>query len=193
VEHPPVFRLIAGLGNPGREYEGTRHNIGFQVLDELARRFATGFRFESKWDSDVAVSGGRTFMKPKTFMNLSGEAVSEFVRYYRIEPSEVLVVCDDAAIPLGDLRMRKNGSSGGQNGLESVLIHLSTEAVPRLRVGIGAAIEGVPMDRHVLGKFLPEERSLVEEVIGRAADAIEYANAHGIDSAMNVYNKKKSL
>lgn len=191
MEHAAVFRLIAGLGNPGRQYVGTRHNAGFLVVDELARRAAVEFRFEPKWDAEVAVCGGRILMKPQTFMNLSGESVGNYARYHRLEPSEVLVISDDAALSLGDLRLRKSGSAGGQNGLESILIHLGTESVPRLRVGIGAA-SGTLHD-HVLGKFLPEEISVLEAAVDRAADAVEYANAHGMEAAMNIYNQKPTV
>lgn len=189
MENAAVFRLVVGLGNPGREYTGTRHNVGFLVVDELARRSAAEFRFDSKWNAEVAICGGRTLMKPQTFMNLSGDAVGDFARYFKLTSDQVLVVLDDAALPLGSLRLRKSGSAGGQNGLESVLVHLATEAVPRLRVGIGEP-DGRPLHDHVLGRFSPEETPLVERAIGRAADAFEYANAHGIESAMNQFNQK---
>jgi peptidyl-tRNA hydrolase, PTH1 family len=188
VEQASVFRLIVGLGNPGRQYFGTRHNAGFLIADELARRFATEFRFEPKWDAEVAPCGGRLLMKPQTFMNLSGEAVENYARYHRISPSEVLVVLDDAAIPLGELRLRPSGSAGGHNGLESVLMHLATESVPRLRFGIGSA-SGALVD-HVLGKFQTAELAAVEASVSRAADAAEFASAHGLEAAMNLYNKK---
>ncbi len=187
MEHA-VFRLIVGLGNPGRQYADTRHNAGFLVLDELARRVATEFRFEPKWDAEVAQCGGRLLMKPQTFMNLSGAAVGNYARYYRLELSEVLVVLDDVAFPLGELRMRKTGSAGGHNGLESVLMHMGTEAIPRLRFGIGGA--NGSLHDHVLGKFQAEERETLQASVGRAADAIEYANAHGLEAAMNIYNQK---
>lgn len=186
-----VFRLVAGLGNPGRQFAGTRHNVGFLVLDELARRAAVSFQSEPKWDAEVAPCGGRMLIKPQTFMNLSGESVGNYARYYRLEPSEVLVILDDAALSFGDLRLRKTGSAGGHNGLESILVHLGTEAVPRLRFGIGAA--SGPLHDHVLGKFHPEELSALETTIGRAADAVEHANAHGFESAMNIYNQKPTL
>lgn len=191
MEHAAVFRLIAGLGNPGRQYAGTRHNAGFAVVDELARRCAAEFRFEPKWDAEVASCGGRIFMKPQTFMNLSGEAVGNYARYYRLAPEEVLVVIDDVALSFGDLRLRKSGSPGGHNGLESVLMHLGTEAVPRLRVGIGAASGA--LHSHVLGQFTPEEKTRLDDLYSRAADAVEYANAHGVESAMNIYNKKTTV
>lgn len=191
MEHAVVFRLIAGLGNPGRQYAGTRHNAGFFVLDELARRAATAFQFDAKWDSEVASCGGRTLMKPQTFMNLSGEAVGNYARYHRLDPAEVLVVFDDTALPLGDLRMRRTGSAGGHNGLRSIIAHLGTEDIPRLRVGIGAA-KGT-LHNHVLGKFSDDELPAVHLAVERAADAVEHANAHGFEAAMNIYNKKQTL
>lgn len=187
MEHA-VFRLIVGLGNPGRQYADTRHNAGFLVLDELARRMAVEFRFESKWDAEVAQCGGRLLMKPQTFMNLSGAAVGNYAKYFRLDPSEVLVILDDVAFPLGEMRLRRTGSPGGHNGLESVLMHLATEAVPRLRFGIGAA--GSSLHDHVLGKFHPDEREDLFVSVGRAADAVDYANAHGLEAAMNIYNQK---
>lgn len=191
MEHAAIFRLVAGLGNPGPQYTGTRHNAGFLVLDELARRAGVSFRFDPKWDAEVASLGGRLLMKPQTFMNLSGESIGNYVRYHRLTPSEVLVILDDVALPLGELRLRKSGSAGGHNGLESALIHLSTEGVPRLRVGIGAA--GGALQDHVLGKFRPDEIPALEASIVRAADAAEYANAHGLEAAMNQYNQKPTV
>lgn len=190
MEKPPAFRLVACLGNPGREYTGTRHNIGFLVADELARRSAVNFTFDPKWNSDTARVGGRTLMKPQTFMNLSGEAVGEFTRYFKIPSNEVMVILDDISLPLGKLRLRKSGSSGGHNGLESILVHLGTESVPRLRVGIGGP-EGRALHDHVLGKFEDSEISAVEEGVTRASDAFEFANAHGLDAAMNQFNQNK--
>jgi len=189
MEHEPVFRLVVGLGNPGERYTGTRHNAGFDVVDELARRAASPFSFEQKWDAQIATCGGRNYMKPQTFMNLSGEAVANYTRYFRIEASEVLVILDDACLPLGELRLRRNGGSGGHNGLESVMVHLGTEAVPRLRVGIGDRGQ-IPLDEFVLSKFSIDERPLAEKGVLRAADAADQANAHGIEAAMNTFNNQ---
>lgn len=189
MDKPAAFRLVACLGNPGQKFAGTRHNIGFQFADELARRSLCDFKIDTKWNAETAQSGGRTFMKPQTFMNLSGESVGEFSRYYKIQPAEVLVVIDDISLPLGTLRLRKSGSSGGHNGLESILVHLGTEAVPRLRIGIGAPGNST-LHNHVLGRFEKDELPLVEDAVLRAADAFEYANARGIDAAMNQFNQK---
>jgi PTH1 family peptidyl-tRNA hydrolase len=189
VENAAVFRLLAGLGNPGREHYGTRHNVGFLVAEELARRAAAVFRFDPKWNAEVAVCGGRVLMKPQTYMNLSGEAVGGYARYFKLQSDEVFVVLDDVSLPLGALRMRKSGSAGGHNGLESVLVHFATENVPRLRVGIGAP-DGRPLHDHVLGAFSEDEKPAVERAVSLAADAFEFANAHGIDAAMNRFNQK---
>jgi PTH1 family peptidyl-tRNA hydrolase len=189
VEKPAAFRLVACLGNPGRQYENTRHNVGFLVADELARRSVAAFSFDSNWNSDIAKVGGRTLMKPKTFMNLSGEAVGDFARYYKIPSQEVMVVLDDTSLPLGMVRLRKSGTAGGHNGLESVLVHLGTEKVPRLRVGIGRPDRSTLHD-HVLGTFEAEELPALAESVARATDAFEYANAHGMDAAMNQFNQR---
>ena len=189
MEQPAVFRLVAGLGNPGQEYVGTRHNVGFLVADELARRSACQFSFNTKWNSNVAACGGRTILKPQTFMNLSGEAVADYARYFKLERGEIMVIIDDASLPLGALRLRRSGTAGGHNGLESILVHLGSEAVPRLRVGIGAP-EGRGLHDHVLGKFEPDEMPALQEAVSRAADAFEFANARGIEAAMNQFNQK---
>lgn len=158
------------------------------VGDELARRSVTTFTFDQKWNAETAKTGGRTLMKPQTFMNLSGEAVGEFSRYYKVPPSEVMVILDDTSLPLGMMRLRKSGSAGGHNGLESILVHMGTEAVPRLRVGIGKPESS--LHNHVLGGFRPDELPLLAESVSRASDAFEYANAHGIEAAMNQFNQK---
>jgi len=188
VESTSAFRLVACLGNPGSQYQNTRHNIGFMVGDELARRSVTTFTFDPKWNAKTARVGGRTLMKPQTFMNLSGEAVGEFSRYYKIPASEIMVILDDTSLPLGMLRLRKSGSSGGHNGLESILVHTGTEAVPRLRVGIGKPES--TLHNHVLGGFRQDELPALADSVNRASDAFEYANAHGIEAAMNQFNQK---
>jgi peptidyl-tRNA hydrolase, PTH1 family len=192
VENSPVFLLVVGLGNPGERYAKTRHNAGFAVIDELARRTACTFDFESTWDADVARCGGRLLMKPRTFMNLSGEAVGNYVRAFRLEPARVLVVLDDASLPLGELRLRPSGGSGGHNGLESVLLHMGTSLVPRLRIGVGAPPDQIPLDEYVLSGFSSGEVPLARESFMRAADAIEHANARGIEHAMTIFNQKQN-
>ena len=189
------IRLVAGLGNPGREYEGTRHNIGFAVIDLLARRLGASFSKETKWDAYVAKvpqSPDVSLLKPTTYMNLSGESVGEYARFYRIPPSSTLVILDDVSLPLGTLRLRREGGAGGQNGLKSVLIHFSTEQVPRLRVGVGGNSPEVDLSHHVLSRFRPEEQSQASDAISRAADAAICALESGLENAMNLYNATPS-
>ena len=195
MEHAPIFRLIVGLGNPGRQYAGTRHNVGFLVLDELAQRAPRkAFHFESKWNAEIAQNGECFLMKPQTFMNRSGESVGHYARYHRLEPTEVLVVLDDVALPFGDLRLRKSGSAGGHNGLASILTHLDSETVPRLRFGVGEANGAqTTLTSHVLGRFSPSESETLPSAIDRAADAVTRAGSHGVDDAMNLYNQKTTL
>ena len=183
--HEPLFRLIAGLGNPGREYENTRHNAGFMIMDRLAERAGVPFRKESKWDAAVANASGLLLCKPQSYMNLSGEPLAALARFYKIEPSQMLAVYDDVALPLGKLRIRPGGSSGGHNGMTSILQHMGD--IPRLRIGIGAA-DGQPMVQHVLGKFSVDERPVLAEAIDRAVAAIDCLQKDGLDAAMNQFN-----
>ena len=184
------IRLLAGLGNPGAEYVGTRHNIGFATVDFFAQRQGViAFERQEKWDAMVAKSGELIFIKPLTFMNHSGEAVAAVADFYKITPASILIVLDDFALPLGRLRIRQTGGPGGHNGLESVIMHLGTEEVPRLRLGIGAAPERGSVD-YVLSRFFEEERSTVMAMVERAADAIKCTIDNGIVSAMNRFNKE---
>ena len=181
------IRLVAGLGNPGREYQRTRHNVGFMVLDRLAADAGIAWEFSEKWKAGWAKSDV-IWVKPATFMNRSGQAVAAIANFYKIAAEEVLVVLDDLALPLGRLRIRSQGSSGGQNGLESVLEHLGTDAVPRLRVGIGAAPSHGAVD-YVLGRFFAEEQPLLDTTLKRAAEAVKCAVDKGPIAAMNVFNQ----
>jgi PTH1 family peptidyl-tRNA hydrolase len=183
--HEPLFRLVAGLGNPGREYEETRHNAGFMIVDRLAQRAGVPFRHEAKWNAAIASADGVILCKPQGFMNLSGEPIAAVARYYKIPPGQILAIFDDVALPLGRIRIRPSGSSGGHNGMESILGHIGD--IARLRVGIGAA-DGRPMTDHVLGKFLPAERPVLDEAIARAVEAIDCLQRAGIDTAMNQFN-----
>lgn len=181
------FRLIVGLGNPGREYERTRHNVGFMVLDQLAARFRAAWRSEKEWKAEVAAAEGVVYCKPSSFMNLSGGPVNAVARFYKTGPAETLVVYDDLALPLGKLRFRMGGSAGGHNGMANIIERLGTDAVPRLRFGIGAAQPGA-MVGHVLGRFGPEELPELEPAIDRAVAAIEFAQTNGLPAAMNQFN-----
>ncbi len=191
----PTFRLLVGLGNPGREYAGTRHNVGFMVLDRLAAAWGAAFRADKKWQAEVAVvpsqnpcgAGGVWLCKPQTYMNLSGESVGEIARFYKIEPARVFVILDDMALPLGRLRLRERGTAGGHNGLQSILDHLGTQDIPRLRIGIGSAEPGAAVG-HVLGRFAVDERPLVEQSLERAVEAVRFAQENDLPSAMNRFN-----
>ena len=186
MPEPPFFRLVVGLGNPGREYADTRHNVGFLLVDRLAARDRAGWRHERRWQADVARVGALHLCKPLTYMNLSGQSVRAVADFYKIAPGEVLIVLDDFALPLGKLRFRPSGSSGGHNGLQSVIEHLGTPAVPRLRIGIGSATAGT-VD-HVLGRFALEEREPLEQSLERAEEAVNFAQSRGLEAAMNNYN-----
>ena len=182
------IRLVAGLGNPGREYQRTRHNIGFMVLDRLAADAHLPWAFSPRWNAGWAKSDV-ILVKPATFMNRSGEAVAAIANFYKISPAEVLVVLDDFALPLGRLRLREQGSSGGHNGLDSVFEHFDTESVPRLRVGIGPApVQGAT--DYVLGRFFEEEQPLLEATIRRAAEAVKCTIDKGLIAAMNLFNQQ---
>ena len=182
----PPFRLIVGLGNPGREYERTRHNVGFMVLDKLAARSGAPWRTERQWKAQVADRGGIVYCKPLSFMNLSGIPAHSVASFYKVPPAETLVVYDDLALPLGKLRFRPDGSAGGHNGMQSILDQLGTSKVPRLRLGIGAANAG--MVGHVLGHFSAEELPELETALDQAADAIQFAQNRGLQAAMNQFN-----
>ncbi len=181
------FQLIVGLGNPGRDYADTRHNIGFMIVDRLAAQARAEWRTEKRWQTEVARAGATWLGKPLTYMNLSGEAVVALTGFYKIPHDAVLVILDDMALPFGKLRFRPNGSAGGHNGLQSVIDHLGTNAVARLRVGIGAAEPGEAVG-HVLGRFSPEEKTALPETLDRALAAIDCAQTKGLPAAMNAYN-----
>jgi PTH1 family peptidyl-tRNA hydrolase len=181
------FRLLVGLGNPGREYAATRHNVGFMILDRLAAKAGVSFRTERAWRAELAKAGATHLCKPMTYMNLSGEAVRAAADFYKVSPAETLVILDDMALPLGKLRLRPSGSAGGHNGLSSIIDHFGTRDVPRLRVGIGAADPGAAVG-HVLGKFAPDELPALEQSLDRALQAIEAAQQSGFAAAMNAFN-----
>jgi peptidyl-tRNA hydrolase, PTH1 family len=194
------MKLVVGLGNPGAEYRETRHNVGFQVVDELARRWGLDqWREAYQGLTARATRAGEPvwLLKPLTFMNLSGRAVAGLAGFYKIDPADVLVVTDDVALPVGRLRARRGGSAGGHNGLKSVEQALATQAYPRLRLGVGrgdiTAHDGQRVGRpemvnHVLGRFRPDERETMTAAILRAADASEVFVTEGIERVMNVFN-----
>jgi PTH1 family peptidyl-tRNA hydrolase len=182
------IRLVAGLGNPGAEYERTRHNIGFAVVDHLALEWQMGWQHSNAWGAFLAKGERGLLVKPATYMNRSGEPLGAIARFYKIVPEEILVVLDDFALPLGRLRLRPNGGPGGHNGLESILAQFGTEAIPRLRIGIGGAANEAAVD-HVLGRFFEEEETLANNTIARAAEAVNCAIDKGVISAMNTFNQ----
>jgi PTH1 family peptidyl-tRNA hydrolase len=183
-------KLIVGLGNPGAQYKGTRHNIGFAVIDEIARRASAGFESApaeaviAKWRRP---DGTALLAKPLTFMNLSGQAVGEIARYFKIEIADLLVVVDEAQLPLGKLRARARGSAGGHNGLKSVIAHLGDEFA-RLRIGVGRGERERDLADHVLSRFEKQETAEVERMTARAADAAEMFITSGIEAVMNAFN-----
>lgn len=186
------MKLVVGLGNPGRKYESTRHNVGFEVVSELARRWAAGARPKSTFQGelvDVSMGGERSILlSPHTFMNRSGHSVVLARDFYKLANEDVLVVCDDFALPVGQLRCRGKGSSGGQKGLEDIIRALGSDEVPRLRVGIGPVPDAWIAADFVLSKFNTEERKLIDATIVRAADAVETWAREGIAACMNRYN-----
>ncbi len=177
-----------GLGNPGAEYERTRHNIGFMVLDRLAADARVPWERSAKWGAHWAKTGDILLVKPMSYMNRSGVPLAAVAQFYKIEPEEVLAVFDDMALPLGRLRLRLAGGTGGHNGIDSIIVSFGSDQIPRLRVGIGAAPEHGAVD-FVLGRFFPEEQPLVEKTVARAAEAVKCVIDNGLLSAMNTFNK----
>lgn len=198
------MKLVVGLGNPGKEYVGTRHNIGFEVLDAFAARLGwvsspgelnrlAKKNFEAlTFDGAVQLSAGGTekvlLAKPMTYMNLSGRSVQAALAFYQLTPADLLVVLDDVALPCGKIRMRGGGSSGGHNGLKDIERALGTSQYPRLRVGVDAPPPRVPQRDYVLGRFSTEQRNLVDGAITRAAGAIATWIDKGLNPAMNQFN-----
>ncbi len=186
------MKLVVGLGNPGRKYSGTRHNVGFDVVDLLAERHRLDWEsapteaLQTRWRAASAIVA-----KPLTFMNLSGIAIGELLRFYKIDLPELFVVVDDINLELGRLRARPSGSAGGHNGLKSIISALGTEEFARLRVGIGRGDRPGGFADHVLAKFEPEERNDIAEATGRAADAAELFVSEGIVAVMNRFNRKE--
>jgi peptidyl-tRNA hydrolase, PTH1 family len=185
------MKLVVGLGNPGRRYQATRHNVGWAVLAELARRFGTPparTRFHGE-TVEADLNGQKALLlSPTTFMNLSGVSVQEAKSFYKLPNEDLLVLCDDLNLPVGKLRIRANGSSGGQKGLEDIIQRLGSEEFGRLRVGIGAAPDGWDWADYVLSKFASEELPEIERAVGLAADAVAVWARDGIETCMNQYN-----
>ncbi|MGC1306950.1 MAG: aminoacyl-tRNA hydrolase [Phormidesmis sp.] len=193
-------RLIVGLGNPGAKYERTRHNIGFEVIDALANSYPGLSLSENKRFQGIAgefrSEGDRTLLlKPTTYMNKSGQSVRAVLDWYKLAPTAVLVIYDDMDLPTGKLRLRLSGGAGGHNGMKSIISHLGTQEFPRLRLGIGSTDKGEQRDQavvsHVLGRFAPEDRKIVDAVIPMAVDAIDLSLRKGVERSMNLYNGRE--
>jgi len=186
-----LTKLIVGLGNPGKEYERTRHNVGFAVVNEFARRQGIAV---TRGEHQALVGEGRLgetrifLLKPQTYMNLSGQSVASFLRQKPLALTDILVVTDDIALPLGKLRLRAEGSAGGHNGLKSLIQHLHSQGFPRLRFGVGAPQAASVQIDFVLGRFNRREQAEVDETVARAVAALETWAGDGIDQAMQKFN-----
>jgi peptidyl-tRNA hydrolase, PTH1 family len=187
------MKLVVGLGNPGGKYEGTRHNVGFAAVDVLAKRHTLDWQAAPRGIEALVANWrirGAILAKPLTFMNLSGAAVVGLLQFYKIPVEEQLVIVDETQLDSGRLRIRPDGSAGGHNGLKSMIASLGTMGFPRLRIGVGRGDTRRDLADHVLARFEPDERSVIEDAIARAADAAELFIAEGVPAAMNRYNKK---
>ena len=186
--------LIVGLGNPGKEYQNTRHNIGFDVIDVIARQENISVT-EKKHKALIGkgiIAGRKVILaKPQTYMNLSGESVRSLLDYYKAdETEELLVVSDDISLPPGQLRIRKKGSAGGHNGLKNIIAHLGHDCFQRIKMGVGEKPEGYDLVDYVLGRFDGTDRKIMDQAALAAADAVRLILTEGADAAMNLYNKK---
>lgn len=188
----PVEWIVVGLGNPGPKYDWTRHNVGFLVIDELADRANIPVqRVKYKALTNTTKLGGKSvlLMKPVTYMNLSGEAVGQAARFYKVPPERVLVISDDVSLPQGKLRIRRSGSAGGHNGLKNIIAHLGTDQFPRVKVGVGNKPRpDSDMAAWVLGKFTGPDREAMEAAVKKAADAVACLIEQGADKAMAQFN-----
>lgn len=187
--------LIVGLGNPGREYVNTRHNIGFEAIDVLCGKYGVTLN-KTKFRADCGegfIAGEKAiFIKPQTYMNLSGESVREFAEFYKADIDHIIVLFDDVALPVGRLRVRPKGSAGGHNGIKNIIYQLGSEEFARVRIGIGAPSHpDFPMADYVLGRFSKDEIELLIPAVKRAADAVETIITDGVGAAMNMFNSAK--
>lgn len=184
--------LIVGLGNPGAQYRGTRHNTGFMVLDALAEKhsISVDMKKHKGLEGKGMIAGEKVvLLKPQTYMNLSGESVREAADFYKIEPDHVLVIFDDISLNPGQLRVRGKGSAGGHNGMKNIILHLGTQDFPRIKVGIGEKPPRMDLVDHVLGHFQGEDKIAIEEAIPKAVSAAEVFLEEGLNAAMNQFNR----
>ncbi len=185
------MKLVVGLGNPGEKYLNTRHNLGFYVLDRLAARHEISVDTKKKKSmiGRMRVGNERVMLlKPQTFVNLSGEAVLYMASFLRIMPENIVVVCDDVNLPLGTIRIRKYGSSGGHNGIKSLIQFLKSDNFPRIRIGVGTPDDHIKLEEFVLGKFSPEDIDMLDPIVDKACDAIEMIISGDTEKAMNEFN-----
>ena len=183
--------LIIGLGNPESDYSGTRHNMGFNVINKLAEQYSIDIsrkKFNSEYGNGIIEGEKVVLIKPQTFMNNSGEAVIEFVQFYKIEFDKIVVIYDDVDIEPGKIRIRKSGSSGNHNGMKSIIQFLHNQTFPRIRVGIGKPAEHIDMIEHVIGAVPEGEKEILNQGVEKAKDAVIELLKNGIDSSMNQYN-----
>lgn len=184
------FKLVVGLGNPGPKYQGTRHNVGFELVDRLMAG-SGGASFSRKFEgliAEVEIDHHRVLLlKPETYMNLSGRSVGQAVRFHKLEPDDLMVVCDDLNLPVGKLRIRPGGSDGGQKGLRDIAAHLGTDQFPRLRIGIGEPPPGYAVD-YVLSRFRGSERNVMDDALILASQALAVWTTQGVQAAMNRFN-----
>lgn len=187
--------IIVGLGNPDAKYQGTRHNVGFEVIDLLADKYniAVDTKKHRAYVGKGIIEGQKVILaKPQTYMNLSGESVHSLVDFYKVDPEdEVLVIYDDISLDVGQLRIRKKGSAGGHNGIKNIIAHLGSNVFPRIKVGVGEKPKGYDLADYVLGHFSKGEREMMEEGFAQAAEAVSMIVSGDIDRAMNLYNQKK--
>lgn len=181
------IKMVVGLGNPGKNYEETRHNVGFKVIDELLRGTGVELKREKKWTAEICKWNSAFLVKPLTFMNESGRAVGKIASFYDIKPEEILIITDDVTLDTGALRFRMKGSHGGQNGVKSIIQHLRTTDFPRLKLGVGKC-HGKALTGHVLGKFPPSERETVENMLATAGQAVQVCLSQGVEAAANQFN-----
>lgn len=186
--------IIAGLGNPTREYDKTRHNVGFSVIDVLADRYGiavTEKKHKALYGKGVIEGQKVILAKPQTFMNLSGESIRAMVDFYKVDPTEIIVIYDDISLEPGQLRIRLKGSAGGHNGIKNIIAQLGTQEFPRIKVGVGEKPPRMDLAAYVLSRFSKEEQPLMDEAFREAADAAVMMMTDGPDRAMNHYNTKK--
>ena len=189
------MHIIVGLGHPTRQYEGTRHNVGFETIDKIAREY--GISVDTKKHKALIGRGMIGFekvilAKPQTYMNLSGESVRELMDFYKVEPEQIIIIYDDVSLAVGQLRIRERGSAGGHNGIKSIIAHMGTQAFPRIRVGVGEKPKEWDLADYVLGRYGSEDRKIMDEAQKTAAQAVKLMVEGDVSGAMTRFNVKKN-